>query len=142
MEINDIIDYSDNSVKYSLFSNVFFIGFLIYTWLVYSNIIFTSKTLKMVLIFSVIRYIYSHLTEIKKDNGQKYFQINNKVGIFIILMCILVSNGLFTNFWIPIGIVLGYSYLEIMSAESFTTDILTTMLMGFSIFSNYNLVDN
>jgi hypothetical protein len=142
MEINDIIDYSDNSVKYSLFSNIFFIGFVVYTWLVHSNFIFTIKTLKIVILFSIIRYIYSHLTEIKKDNGQKYFQINNKVGIFIILMCILINESVFSKIWFAIALIGGYLYLEIMSAESFTTDILTTALVGYSVFSNYNLVDN
>lgn len=142
MEINDIIDYSDNSVKYSLFSNVFFIGFIVYTWLVHSDLIFTINTLKIIILFSIIRYIYSHLTEIIKDNGQKYFQINNKVGIFTILLSILVSGGVFSNFWFPIVLIGGYLYLEIMSAESLTTDILTSVLLGYSVFSNYNLIDN
>lgn len=142
MEINDIIDYSDNSVKFSLFSNVFFIGFIVYTWLVHSDLIFTIKTLKIIILFSIIRYIYSHLTEIIKDNGQKYFQINNKVGIFTILVSILVSGSVFSNFWFPFVLIGGYLYLEIMSAESLTTDLLTSTLVGYSVFSNYNLIDN
>jgi hypothetical protein len=142
MEINDIIDYSDNSIKYSLFSNVFFIGFIVYTWLVHSDLIFTIKTLKIIILFSIIRYIYSHLTEIIKDNGQKYFQINNKVGIFTILLFSLITGGVFSNFWFPIVLIGAYLYLEIMSAESFTTDILTSVLVGYSVFSNYNLLDN
>lgn len=142
MEINDIIDYSDNSVKFSLFSNVFFIGFIVYTWLVHSDLIFTIKTLKIIILFSIIRYIYSYLTEIIKDNGQKYFQINNKVGIFTILVSILVSGSVFSNFWFPFVLIGGYLYLEIMSAESLTTDLLTSTLVGYSVFSNYNLIDN
>lgn len=142
MEINDIIDYSDNSIKYSLFSNVFFVGFIIYSWLMHNNIVFTINTLKIILIFSVIRYIYSRLTTITKDNGQNYFQINNKVGIFIIIMTILMKEEVFKNIWLPYSLIAIYLYLEIMSAESFTTDILTTSLIGYSLFYNYKLIES
>lgn len=141
MEINDIIDYTDNSLKYSLFSNVAFIAFIIYTWLMHSDIVFTFKTLKIVLLFSVIRYLYSQLTTFTKENGKNYFQINNKVGIFVIFISLLVNESVFNNIWTPLVITSVYLYLEIMTAENFTTDVLTSALIGYTVFANYKFLD-
>ena len=141
MEIKDIIDYTDNSLKYSLFSNVAFIAFIIYTWLIHSDVIFTIKTLKIVLLFSAIRYLYSQLTTFTKENGKNYFQINNKVGIFVIFISLLVNGDVFNNIWTPLVVTCMYLYLEIMTAENFTTDILSSALIGYTVFANYKFLD-
>ena len=141
MDIKDIIDKNDNSFKFYIASNIVFVFFLIWSWLSYSDDVFTIKTIKILIIFFIIRYVYSSLTTITKSDGHPYFQINNKVGIFVIVVCILAMNSHFNNKWIPLALIGGYCYIEIMSAESFTTDILTSALVGYSVFSNYKFLE-
>lgn len=132
MDIEDIIEPSEQSVTYSFLSNISFFAILVYTWIAYSDI-FDTTFFKFLVVFWVVRYIYAQLTKYTKDNGKTYYQLNNKVGIIVILASVLMKGGVFTTMTIPLITIASYALLEIMSAESFTVDVLTTIVIAWSI---------
>lgn len=132
MDVEDIIEPSDQSLTYSLVSNVLFFAILLYTWIAYSQI-FDTTFLKFLIVFWVVRYIYSQLTKYTKNNGRIYYQLNNKVGIVVIVISVLMKQNVFTSTSIPLIMIGSYALLEILSAESFTTDIITTIVIAMSI---------
>lgn len=133
MEIIDIVEPSEQSITYSFLSNIIFFTILVYSWLFHSSQIYNITFLKFLIVFWVIRYIYSQFTKYNRDNGKVYYQLNNKVGIVIMILLLLWKNGVFSSINIPFIISIIYSGLEIMSAESFTSDILTTMIIAYNI---------
>jgi glucan phosphoethanolaminetransferase (alkaline phosphatase superfamily) len=137
MEIKDIIEPSEQSVTYSFLSNIMFFVILVYSWLFHSSNVYNVLFLKLLIVFWVIRYLYSQFTIYIRDNGRVYYQINNKTGIVVIILSLLWKAGVFASINVPVFVTILFAGLEIMSAESFTSDILSTIIIAYNI-SNLN----
>lgn len=93
---------------------------------------------KYTVIVMLIRYILSEMTQIVSVNDKKkQFQLNAHVMIFMIIVLIMNRNGVLSNQTLVTSIlVIAYSLLVVTTRDTYTSDVVMTVLFVYSFFNN------
>jgi hypothetical protein len=105
---------------------------------------------KYYILMLILRWIISNITSISIDvegienekNNKKYFQISGHMMAFTLLILLCIDNNLFglsNNLVLVYALIISYSLLNIFTKSHYSYDILTTVLLTYSI---YNLSKN
>lgn len=139
-------DFIQDTVQLQNYSFLKDIGLGLCFYLFYINVpsyIFT-KTLKILLLVLIFRYILSILTTYKSniDDSKKYFQFNSHIAFMYILILSLIQsdeNLSFNNkFYIYYTFLAMYVLLIIGSQHIYTTDAISTLILTYSVFNYLN----
>jgi hypothetical protein len=93
--------------------------------------------IKYIILLILIRYFLSVLTQIRDSNDRRYFILNANVIIFMTIILwtnqfgILVDRG-----YLASVLITSYSLLVISTKEHYTSDVLVTLLVTYSLFNN------
>lgn len=82
------------------------------------------------IIFILFRFALSHMTEIRKEDGKKYFALSGHVGLFTICVFMCLKYELF-NKWIGLSMLLMYSIFTVLTKAHFTADVINTVAVIF-----------
>lgn len=93
--------------------------------------------IKYIIILILIRYVLSVLTQIRDNNDKRYFVLNANVIIFMtIILWMNQSGSLVDRGYLAIVLITSYSLLVISTKEHYTSDVLVTLLVTYSLFNN------
>jgi len=93
--------------------------------------------IKYITILILIRYVLSVLTQIRDNNDKRYFVLNANVIIFMtIILWMNQSGSLVDRDYLAIVLITSYSLLVISTKEHYTSDVLVTLLVTYSLFNN------
>lgn len=93
--------------------------------------------IKYITILILIRYVLSVLTQIRDNNDKRYFVLNANVIIFTtIILWMNQSGSLIDRGYLAIVLITSYSLLVISTKEHYTSDVLVTLLVTYSLFNN------
>ena len=93
--------------------------------------------IKYITILILIRYFLSVLTQIKDSNDRRYFILNANVIIFMTIVLSMNKSGILVDRgYLALVLITSYSLLVISTKEHYTSDILVTLLVTYSLFNN------
>jgi|688.fasta_scaffold199637_3 hypothetical protein len=93
--------------------------------------------IKYIIILILIRYVLSVLTQIRDNNDKRYFVLNANVIIFTtIILWMNQSGSLVDSGYLASVLITSYSLLVISTKEHYTSDVLVTLLVTYSLFNN------
>lgn len=93
--------------------------------------------IKYIIILILIRYVLSVLTQIRDNNDKRYFVLNANVIIFTtIILWMNQSGSLVDSGYLATVLITSYSLLVISTKEHYTSDVLVTLLVTYSLFNN------
>ena len=93
--------------------------------------------IKYITILILIRYVLSVLTQIRDNNDKRYFVLNANVIIFTtIILWMNQSGSLVDSGYLATVLITSYSLLVISTKEHYTSDVLVTLLVTYSLFNN------
>ena len=93
--------------------------------------------IKYITILILIRYFLSVLTQIKDSNDRRYFILNANVIIFTTIILWMNQSGILVDRgYLALVLITSYSLLVISTKEHYTSDILVTLLVTYSLFNN------
>lgn len=93
--------------------------------------------IKYITILIFIRYVLSVLTQIRDNNDKRYFVLNANVIIFTtIILWMNQSGSLVDSGYLATVLITSYSLLVISTKEHYTSDVLVTLLVTYSLFNN------
>lgn len=102
---------------------------------------------KYITLLILIRYSLSVLTQIHDDNKARYFVLNANIMMFTTLILLMNQHGVLVNLYLSVVLISSYSLLVISTKEHYTSDVLLTLFVTYSLFNNklvndYFFVDN
>lgn len=93
--------------------------------------------IKYITVLILIRYVLSVLTQIKDNNDKRYFMLNANVIIFASIILWMNQSGiLLDRGYLASVLITSYSLLVISTKEHYTSDVLVTLLVTYSLFNN------
>jgi hypothetical protein len=93
--------------------------------------------IKYIIILILIRYVLSVLTQIRDNNDKRYFVLNANVIIFMTIILWMNQYGsLVDRGYLASVLITSYSLLVISTKEHYTSDVLVTLLVTYSLFNN------
>ena len=113
---------------------------LIYIFYMYSESNVLIMALKLSVILFVLRYILSVVTNIKHlGSRRRYFQINGNVLLFSIIILLMSKAHVLDidkAFGLGPVLIISYSLLVISTRQHYTSDIIMTILLTYSLVTN------
>lgn len=92
--------------------------------------------IKYVLIMILFRYFLSIVTRIETKDGNRHFVLNANVIIFSLILFSLNRYNMLNNTFITWGLIISYSLLVISTKEHYTSDVVLTLILVYSIYEN------
>jgi hypothetical protein len=128
--IQSLIDTSDKP-----FIKEFILLLSLYLFYTYVPQYVFVSFIKYVLILILFRYFLSVVTDIQSKSGNRHFVLNANVIIFSMVLFSLNRYQLQKPFvmWI---MILSYCVLVISTKEYYTSDIILTLVLVYSIYEN------
>lgn len=93
--------------------------------------------IKYITILILIRYFLSVLTQIRDSNDRRYFILNANVIIFMTIVLSMNKSGILVDRgYLALILITSYSLLVISTKEHYTSDVLLTLVVTYSLFNN------
>jgi hypothetical protein len=127
-------DYMSNNVenidKYNLSADVIIFCLIAYTYYTGNAELYT-KIVKYSVIFLLIRYIASLVTNYQTSAKKSYFQLNGHIGIFTLL---ILTNAVFDlSIYTSFGILVSYTLFVSAIKYGHTVDNFITLLVVYNL---------
>ncbi len=115
---------------------------IVMIYMFYSNVTFNTffTFIKYTFLFLSLRFILSFVTE-KRDSitKKKYFDLNAPMIIFTTIILLTYKTGILYNKLLLSLIIVSYSIYIISTQEYYTSDVIITLLLVYSLMNNPNI---
>jgi hypothetical protein len=115
---------------------------IVMIYMFYSNVTFNTffTFIKYTFLFLSLRFILSFVTE-KRDSitKKKYFDLNAPMIIFATMILLTYNTGILYNKLLLSLIIVSYSIYIISTQEYYTSDVIITLLLVYSLMNNPNI---
>ena len=93
--------------------------------------------IKYIIVLILIRYFLSVLTQIRDRDNRRYFVLNANVIIFTTVILLMHKSGMLVDKgYLALVLITSYSLLVISTKEHYTSDVLLTLVVIYSLFNN------
>lgn len=130
--LHGILDTSKNL----LLKELILFGTL-YIFYLYSDSHIITAFVKTVLIFILLRYVLSVLTNMEDQYGKRYFILNIHVIIFTSAFLLMNELGILKDYnLLTLMSILLYSILVVSTKEFYTSDVAITLIIVYALYNN------